>query len=105
MGCSFSNLISPHTLVSKFRFVLPGLDRADSTPCSRGATACSLAGFHIGLGYWLSVFLRLLLLAHLFNDPLWRLAALGSLSASGTGGPHCLSFSRRLPDCFCSHEP
>src|SRR5258705_12168829 len=98
MGCSFSNLISPHTLVSKFRFVLPGLDRADSTPCSRGATACTLAGFHIGLAYWLSVFLRLLLLAHLFNDPLWRTVAMDRVSASSAASANC----RSLPCTVCT---
>src|SRR5258705_8765192 len=91
MGCSFSNLISPHTLVSKFRFVLPGLDRADSTPCSRGASSCTVAGFHIGLGYWLSVFLRLLLLAHLFNDSLRRLAPPDRVSPSSSAWPNCRS--------------
>src|SRR6266851_10248775 len=104
MGCSLSKLISPHTLVSKFRSVLPGLDRADSSPCSRWATACTLAGLHIGLGHWLGVFLRLLLLAHLFNDPLWRPAAVGSLSAAGAGCAHRWSFPRRLRDDFGSYD-
>src|SRR5882672_2061849 len=68
---------SSDPFVSGFQPLAPCLDWVGSLPPAYRSEAASLAVLLIGLGLWFSFLLRLLLLAHILDDPLRWDSALG----------------------------
>src|SRR5258705_8789558 len=82
MGRGPRHVPLPSSLVSKFRVLPVGLDWLGSTDsCHRAATG-SCSSLHPRLGSGIYVLLRLLLLADLLHDSLWRPSIRCSVSAA-----------------------
>src|SRR6185369_3070863 len=73
-GRGSSQRTAPYPLVSQLRVLPTRVDRCSSSSRRDRATPFTNARLHSRLGCWLSLLLRHLLLADVFDDPLRRAA-------------------------------
>src|SRR5258705_10877313 len=98
MGCGLRHVPPTNSLVPKFRVLPAGLDWPGSADSCHCFTTGSCSSLHSRLGRGIDVFLRLLLLAHLLHDSLWRPSIRCSVSAAYSDYAYRWSFPGSVRD-------